>query len=46
MGDEGKDYDYKPRETVPMPEQSFRLGDGKIKRLPRTWVGQLMYPFR
>ena len=41
MGDEGKDYEYKPRETVPMPEQSFRLGDGKISGYLSVSLGVL-----
>jgi sterol desaturase/sphingolipid hydroxylase (fatty acid hydroxylase superfamily) len=41
MGDEGKDYEYKPRETVPMPEESFRLGDGKISGFLSVSLGVL-----
>ena len=41
MGKEGKDYEYKPRETVPMPEQSFRLGDGKISGFLSVSLGVL-----
>jgi len=41
MAGEDKDYDYKPRETVPMPEQSFRIGDGKISGFLSVALGVL-----
>jgi len=39
MGDE--DYEYEPRETVPMPEQAFRFGDGKISGYLSVSLGAL-----
>jgi lathosterol oxidase len=41
MAGNGEDYEYKPRETVPMPERSFRLGDGKISGYLSVSLGVL-----
>ena len=41
MGKEGEDYEYKPRETIPMSEQRFRLGDGKISGVLSVSLGVL-----
>ncbi len=41
MAGEGENYKYEPRETKPMPEQSFRFGDGKISGYLSVSLGVL-----
>jgi sterol desaturase/sphingolipid hydroxylase (fatty acid hydroxylase superfamily) len=41
MAGEDKDYEYEPRETAPMSEQSFRFGDGKISGFLSVSLGVL-----
>jgi len=41
MAGEGDNYEYEPRETTPMPERSFRFGDGKISGYLSVSLGVL-----
>jgi sterol desaturase/sphingolipid hydroxylase (fatty acid hydroxylase superfamily) len=41
MSEERGDYEYKPRETAPMSEESFRIGDGKISGYLSVSLGVL-----